>query len=89
MIMGKVITGTGNVFLVPGSDMAGIVYFVKASWPRCVDCDAPSIGMAVEEVHGEDVEIAVCAVDGFHRAADGQRLRRFEDEDLLTRDRYK
>lgn len=77
-----------NSFVVPGTDMVGQVYFVKASWPKCVDCDGWSIGMAVEEVNGEDVEIPVCAVCGFHRAADGQRIRRFEDEDLLTRSRY-
>jgi hypothetical protein len=79
----------GNAFLVSGTDMVGQVYFVKASWPKCVDCDGWSVGMAIEEVNGEDVEISVCAVDGFHRAADGQRIRRFEDEDLLTRSRYR
>jgi hypothetical protein len=78
-----------NVFLVPGTDMVGMVYFAKAGGPRCTDCDGWAIGMAVQDVHGEDVEIPVCAVDGFHRAADGQRIRRFEDEDRLTRSRYK
>lgn len=77
-----------QAFRVTGTDVAGQIYFVSTAAPKCVDCDSWSIGMAVEEVNGEDFEIPVCAYDGFHRAADGQRIRRFEDEDLITRRRY-
>ena len=80
-----------NAFVVPGTDRVAQVYFVKADWPKCVDCDGWAIGLAIEKVPGElDIsdEHPVCAVDGFHRAADGQGIRRFEDEDLQTRSRY-
>ena len=79
-----------NAFLVLGSDMVGQVYFVKASWPKCVDCDGWAIGLSIAN-HGLKTEgepEPVCAVDGFHRAADGYHIRRFEDEDLQTRRRY-
>jgi hypothetical protein len=77
-----------NVIRVPGTDTVGQIYFVRSDGPKCVDCDGWALGLAIEEVNGEDVEIAVCAVDAFHRAADGQRVRRFEDEDILTRGRF-
>ena len=62
-------SGLSNAFVVTGTDVVGQVYFVKANWPKCIDCDGWSIGLAVEQIHGEDVEIPVCAVDGFHRHA--------------------
>lgn len=78
----------GHVLHVPGADVVGIIYFVKKDNPPCFDCSAPSLVVAMSNDGVYLTEQPVCAIDAAYRAADGQTIRRFEDEDIITRERF-